>query len=106
MVFDGFLYECLIFIITSLNTKSIKTDSGAPRPKSAPRGSNSTTFAQGKFQVSSRQKMVANPIGNPPFHHFNIGYIYGSKLQLEKLLGDWCVVSCKSIQFPKFGVQA
>ena len=26
-------------------TKSIKTASGAPRPKSAPRGSKSTTFA-------------------------------------------------------------
>ena len=43
-------------------TKSIKTASGAPRPKSAPRGSKSTTFAQGKFQVSNPQKLVANPI--------------------------------------------
>ena len=31
-------------------TKSIKTASGAPRPKSAPRGSKSTTFAKGIFQ--------------------------------------------------------
>ena len=43
-------------------TKSINTVSGAPRPKSAPRGSKSTTFAQGKFQVSNPQTMVANPI--------------------------------------------
>ena len=42
----------------------------------------------------------------PPFHHFNIRYTYGSKLQLEKFLGGWCVMSCKSIQFPKFKVQA
>ena len=87
-------------------TKSIKPASGAPRPKSAPRGSKSTTFAQGKFQVSNLEKMATNPIGIPPFHHFNIRYTYGSKLQLEKLLGGWCVVSCKSIQFPKFKVQA
>ena len=56
----------------NLNTKSSKTASGAPRPKSAPRGSNSTTFAQGKFQVSNLQKMVANPIGESsvsPFQH-------------------------------------
>ena len=65
MVFDGFFAECLISMTTSRNTKSIKTASGAPRPKSAPRGSKSTTFAQGKFQVSNRQKMVANPIGEP-----------------------------------------
>ena len=54
------------------NTKSIKTASGAPRPKSAPRGSKSTTFAQGTFQVSKFQKMVANPIGEPsvpPFQY-------------------------------------
>ena len=70
MVFDGFLYECLISMTTSLNTKSIKTASGAPRPKSAPRGSKSTTFAQGKFQVSNRQKMVANPIGEPSVSPF------------------------------------
>ena len=88
-------------------TKSIKTASGAPRPKSAPRGSKSTTFAQGKFQVSNRQKMVANPIGEPSVSPFQYPiYIYGSKLQLEKLLGGWCVVSCKSIQFQKFMVQA
>ena len=51
-------------------TKSIKTASGAPRPKSAPRGSKSTTFAQGKFQVWNRQKMVANPIGEPSVSPF------------------------------------
>ena len=75
-----------------------KAASGAPRPKSAPRGSNSTTFAQGKFQVSSRQKMVANPIGEPSVSPLQYS-IY------EKLLGGWCVLSCKSIQFPKFRVQ-
>ena len=52
------------------NTKSIKTASGAPKPKSAPRGSKWTTFAQGKFQVSNPQKMVANPIGEPSVSPF------------------------------------
>ena len=51
-------------------TKLIKTASGAPRPKSAPRGSKSTTFAQGKFQVSNPQKMVANPIEEPSVSPF------------------------------------
>ena len=53
-------------------TKSIKTASGAPRPKSAPRGSKATTFASGQFQVSNPQQMVANPIGDPsvsPLHY-------------------------------------
>ena len=69
-------------------TKSIKTASRAPRPKSAPRGSKSTTFAKGKFQVSNPQKMVANPIGEPSVSpRFNIRYTHGSKLQLEKYLG-------------------
>ena len=71
MVFDGFFAECLISMITtSSNAKSIKTASGAPRPKSAPRGSKSTTFAQGKFQASNLQKMVANPIGEPSVSPF------------------------------------
>ena len=87
-------------------TKSIKTASGAPRPKSAPRGSKSITFAQGKFQVSrTLKKWLRIQQGNPPFYHFNIRYTYGSKLQLEKFLGGCCVVSCKSIQFPNFKVQ-
>ena len=51
-------------------TKPIKTAAGAPRPKGAPRGSKSTTFAWGKFQVSNPQKIVANPIGEPSVSPF------------------------------------
>ena len=46
-------------------TKSIKTAAGAPRPKSAPRGSKSTTFAGGFFQLFNLQKIGMNPVGDP-----------------------------------------
>ena len=46
-------------------TKSIKTAAGAPRPKSAPRGSKSTTFANGNVQLFNLQKLAMNPIGDP-----------------------------------------
>ena len=42
-----------------------KSDSGAPRPKSGPRGSKSTTFAKGIFQLFIFQKIGMNPIGDP-----------------------------------------
>ena len=51
-------------------TKSIKTASGAPRPKNVPRGSKSTTFAQGEIQVSDSHKMIPNPIGEPSVSPF------------------------------------
>ena len=59
-----------------------------------------------KFKSRTLKKWLRIQQGNSPFHHFNIRYTCGSKLQLEKFLGGWCVVSCKSIQFPKFKVQA
>ena len=58
------------------------------------------------FKSRTLQKWLRIQQGNPPFHCFNIRYTHGSELQLEKYLGGWCVVSCKSIQFPKFKVQA
>ena len=58
------------------------------------------------FKSRTLKKWLRIQLGNPPFHRFNIRYTHGSKLQLEKFLGGWCVVSCKSIQFPKFKVQA
>ena len=76
-------------------TKSIKTASGAPRPKSAPRGSKSTTFAQGKFQVSNRQKMVANPIGEPSVSPFQYPiYLW---LQAAVWEASWRLV-CRELQ--------
>ena len=42
-----------------------KSASGAPGPKSAPRGSKSTTFAKGNFQLFNLQKIGMNPIGDP-----------------------------------------
>ena len=65
MVLDGLFAECLISMITSSNTKSIKTASGAPRPKSAPRGSKSTTFVRGICQLFNLRKIAMNPIGEP-----------------------------------------
>ena len=58
------------------------------------------------FKSRTLKKWLRIQQGDPPFHHFNIRYTCGSELQLEKFLGGWCVVSCKSIQFPKFKVQA
>ena len=42
-----------------------KSRSGAPGPKSAPRRSKSTTFAKGIVQLSNRQKIAMNRIGDP-----------------------------------------
>ena len=49
----------------SYNTQSIKTASGAPRPKSSPRGSKSTTFAKGIFELFNLQKIGMNPVEDP-----------------------------------------
>ena len=60
--------------------------SSAPRPKSAPRGSKSTTFAKGIVQLFNLQKIGMNPIGDPSVlpTQFPI-YTYDSKLKFEKL---------------------
>ena len=65
--------------------KGPESGSGVPGPKSVPRGSKSTTFAEGKVQLFNLQKIAMNPIGILPFYLFNIRYTYDSKLQLEKL---------------------
>ena len=46
-------------------TKSIKTASGAPRPKSAPRGSKSIAFGEGNFQLFNSEKFAMIPIREP-----------------------------------------
>ena len=60
-----------------------KSASGAPGPKSAPRGSTSTTFGKGIFQ-SFNLEICNESNKGLPFYPFNIRYAYDSKLQLEK----------------------
>ena len=43
----------------------VKSASSAPRPKSAHRGSKSTIFAGGPFQLFNLQKNGMNPVGDP-----------------------------------------
>ena len=43
----------------------VKSASSPPRPKSAPRGSKSTTFAKGIFQLFNLRKIAPNPMGDP-----------------------------------------
>ena len=74
--------------------------------KVLPEVRNRPLLPRENFKFGTVKKWLRIQYGNPPFHHFNVRYTYGSKLQFEKLLGGWCVVSCKSIQFPKFTVQA
>ena len=74
--------------------------------KVLPEVRNRPLLPRENFKSRTVKKWLRIQQGNHPFHHFNIRYTYGSKLQLEKLLGGWCVVSCQSIQFPKFKVQA
>ena len=42
----------------------VKSASSPPRAKSAPRGSKSTTFAKGIFQLFNLQKIGMNPVGD------------------------------------------
>ena len=42
-----------------------KSASSPPRAKSAPRGSKSTTFAKGIFQLFNLRKNATNPMGDP-----------------------------------------
>ena len=42
-----------------------RSASGAPRPKSVPRGSKSITFVKGIVQLFNLQKIGMNPVGDP-----------------------------------------
>ena len=67
-----------------LNPNRAKSGSGAPGPKSAPRGSKSTTFANGFFQPFSPLKFFLNPIGESPFYHSHVRYTDETKRKFEK----------------------
>ena len=62
LIGNGFVVD--MDLVCSVRTKS-KSASGAPGSKSAPRGSKSTTFAKGIFQLVNLQKIAMNPIGEP-----------------------------------------
>ena len=75
--------------------------------KVLPEVRNQALLPRENFKSRAAKKWLRIQQGNPPFHHFNIRYTYGSKLQLEVFgIGGWCVVSCTSIQVSKFTVQA
>ena len=109
MVFDGFFAECLIFIDCDdyvLLQNRLKRLPVLRDQKGLPEVRNRPLLPSENFKSRTVKKWLESNMGKPPFHHFNIRYTHGSKLQLEKRLGGWCVVSFKSIQFVKFRVQA
>ena len=63
----------------------VKSASSPPRPKTAPRGSKSTTFAKGIFQLFNVQTIGMNPIGVLPFYLLHLRYTYKTELKFEKL---------------------
>ena len=86
----------------------VKSASSPPRPKSAPRGSKSTTFAGGFCSaLQSSKKWYESSRGSFRFIN-SISDIY-LWLQAEVweafAIGGWCVVSCTSIQISKLTVQ-
>ena len=105
----------------------VKSASSLPRTKSAPRGSNSTTFVQGVFQFFNLHNISTNPVGVSsvlpnrypikgahPMVQMRVNDIwldirctYKTKLKFEKfVIGGWCVASCTSIQCSKFTFKA
>ena len=65
--------------------KEAKSDSGAVRPKSAPRGSKSITFSKGFGQLFELgNSSLIYLVNNLRFHSFNIQWVYEAKLRLEK----------------------
>ena len=95
----------------------VKSASNPPRPKNAPRGSKSTTFAKGNFQLFNLQKIGMNPTGDPSV--LSIQFPIYLWLQAEVweafAIGGWCVVSSipffvplclnRKFQISKFTVQ-
>ena len=86
----------------------VKSASSPPRPKSAPRGSKSTTFAKGIFQLFNLQKIGMNPVGDPSVLPTQSPISLWLKAAAWEAfaIGGWCVVSCMSIQISKFTVRA
>ena len=85
-----------------------KSASSPPRPKSAPRGSKSTTFARGIIQSFHLPNFLHNPIGDPSVLPIQYPiYLWLQAAAWEVFgIGGWCVLSCMSIQILKLTVQA
>ena len=95
----------------------VKSASSPPRAKSAPRGSKSTTFAKGIFQLFNLQKIGMNPIGDPSVLPTQCPiYLWHQAEAWEAFpIGGWCVVSTipyfvplclnRKFQISKFTVQ-
>ena len=73
----------------------VKSASSPPRAKSAPRGSKSTTFAKGIFQLFNLQKIGMNPIGDPSVlpTQFPIYLWLQAEVWEAFAIAGWCVVS-------------
>ena len=85
----------------------VKSASRSPREKRAPRGSKSTTFAKGFFQLFNLQKIGMNPVGDPSVLPTQSPIYLWLQAEVREAfaIGGWCVVSCTSIQISKFTVQ-
>ena len=85
-----------------------KSASSPPRPKSAPRGSKSTTFARGIIQSFHLPNFLHNPIGDPSVLPIQYPiYLWLQAAAWEAFgIGRWYLVSCTSKQISKFTVQA
>ena len=95
----------------------VKSASSPPRPKSAPRGSKSTTFAKAIFQLFNLQKIAMNPIGDPSvlLTQSPIYLWLQAEVWEAFAIGGWCVVSSipyfvplclnRKFQISKFTVQ-
>ena len=95
----------------------VKSASSPPRAKTIPRGSKSTIFAKGHFQLFNLQKIGTNPIGDPSvlLIQFPIYLWLQAEVWEAFAIGGWCVVGCipyfvplclnRKFQISKFTVQ-
>ena len=79
----------------TVRSESNRPRSSPPRSKSAPRGSKSTTFAKGIFQLFNLQKIGMNPIGDPSVLpiQFPIYLWLQAEVWEAFAIEGWCVVS-------------
>ena len=88
--------------------KWAKSGSGVRGPESAPRGSKSTTFANGFYQLFNLPKSLPNLIGEPSVLPIEYPIYWWHQAQAWEVFGinGWYVLSCTSKQISKFTVQA
>ena len=73
----------------------VKSASSPPRPKSAPRGSKSTTFAKGIFQLFNLRKIASNPMGDPSVFSHSISDILIRRSWSLRSFRNWRLVCCQ-----------